>query len=121
MDILFEVRGGRFLDLSRALTTVSQIAQYLKPVTLLTLTRVSQGWRKSLLCNSAKHMYDWSSCYLTVCSDTFRWTAARRNMHPALPDCPPGMNEAEFAELLFGLGCDVCMFLMHDTSTHALN
>ncbi|KAF9484948.1 hypothetical protein BDN70DRAFT_871943 [Pholiota conissans] len=36
------------------------------------------------------------------------WKEVRHNVVPALPPCPPDLNELEFAELLFGKCCHYC-------------
>lgn len=43
------------------------------------------------------------------------WKAARANVEPeGLPDCPEGMSEVEYEELVFGSQCQVSDAAKHD-------
>lgn len=68
-----------------------QITSKLKPLDILQLSRVSKHFRKTFSSPNARSI----------------WLAVRRNI-PALPDCPPDLNEMQYASLLFERNCFVC-------------
>jgi hypothetical protein len=76
------------------LTSASdQIFSHLEPVDLLHLFRTNKAFHEVLSANNAV------------------WKAARAN-RGGVPDCMPGMSEAEWANLLFGRDdshCQVCL------------
>ncbi|RDB19805.1 hypothetical protein Hypma_012990 [Hypsizygus marmoreus] len=88
LDLLFEARdtaNGRWSEGF----TCSQIFGHLNPADILVLSRTSKDLRNVLMRKSA----------------AFVWKLARANV--GLPDCPPDLNEPQFAKLLFDSLCDV--------------
>ncbi|KDQ57924.1 hypothetical protein JAAARDRAFT_57740 [Jaapia argillacea MUCL 33604] len=68
-----------------------EITSKLHPVDILQLGRVSKHFRSIFMTRRAKHI----------------WVAARSNV-PALPDCPPDLDEPQYANLLFEHNCLAC-------------
>ena len=68
-----------------------QVTSKLEPLDILQLSRVSKHFRSLFMASTSRHI----------------WVAARRNI-PGLPDCPPDLNEAQYAYLLFEKVCFVC-------------
>ncbi|KIM88893.1 hypothetical protein PILCRDRAFT_813893 [Piloderma croceum F 1598] len=69
-----------------------EIFGHLRPLDILHLARTTKQFRSVLMHKSA----------ISV------WKAARANV-PGFPDCFPGMNEAQFANLAFDQHCHVCL------------
>ncbi|KDQ57882.1 hypothetical protein JAAARDRAFT_78398 [Jaapia argillacea MUCL 33604] len=68
-----------------------EITSKLCPVDILQLGRASKRFRSTFMSRSSKHV----------------WVAARRNV-PGLPDCPPDLDEPQYANLLFEHNCLAC-------------
>jgi hypothetical protein len=97
LDILFEVST---LPISCSCQPLEfhqlmyfQIFSHLDPIDLVTLTQTSKELR----------------AMLTSRSSTSVWKAARANIVPAMPDCPDDLSEPQYAVLMFGKGCHVCI------------
>ncbi|KAI0634988.1 hypothetical protein C8Q77DRAFT_1156348 [Trametes polyzona] len=69
-----------------------EITSHLEPIDVLQLARASKELRAMLL----------SPAY------QYAWIAARCNMEPPMPDCPPYMTETRYARLVFEPVCDAC-------------
>ncbi|KAG7452375.1 uncharacterized protein BT62DRAFT_990614 [Guyanagaster necrorhizus] len=74
------------------LDVVYEVFGHLDPLDLLQLSRTSKQLRHLLLQDSARSV----------------WKTARSNVD-GLPDIPPDLNEAQYAQLLFGTYCQSCL------------
>ncbi|KAK0500578.1 hypothetical protein EDD18DRAFT_1347989 [Armillaria luteobubalina] len=74
------------------LDVVYEVFGHLDPLDLLQLSRTSKQLRRLLLQDSARSV----------------WKTARSNVE-ALPDIPADLNEAQYAQLLFGTYCQSCL------------
>ncbi|KIJ27367.1 hypothetical protein M422DRAFT_271430 [Sphaerobolus stellatus SS14] len=69
-----------------------EVCQTLKPVDVLNLARTCKTLNKFLM---------------SRVSGGVVWRVARQNI-PNLPECPPDMSEAQYAQALFTFECQVC-------------
>ncbi|QRV72002.1 hypothetical protein RhiJN_00016 [Ceratobasidium sp. AG-Ba] len=69
----------------------TEIAAYLMPKDIITLSRSSRFFRKLLLSKSAIHI----------------WHGSMRNV-PGLPPCPPDMSEPHYLALIYAHNCSFC-------------
>ncbi|OBZ75138.1 hypothetical protein A0H81_04832 [Grifola frondosa] len=69
-----------------------EVASKLTPLDILHLSRVSKGFRAILISKTAQHI----------------WIAARRNIQPQFPDCPPNLSELQYISLIFEQHCQAC-------------
>ncbi|KAK0233702.1 hypothetical protein IW262DRAFT_102333 [Armillaria fumosa] len=74
------------------LDVVYEVFGHLDPLDLLQLSRTSKQLRRLLLQDSARSV----------------WKTARSNVE-GLPDIPADLNEAQYAQLLFGTYCQSCL------------
>ena len=88
LDILFEVNLIFFF--ATIISSTCQILGHLDPYDVLKLARTTKDFRSLLLDRSSSSI----------------WKAAFSNI-PDLPDCPPGMSEPAWADLVFSPRCSV--------------
>ena len=75
----------------------------MEPLELLHLARTSKDFRFLLMSRQSALL----------------WQGARQNIE-GLPDCPPFLSEPEFANLLFGTSCHVCLLVLEVEDVHSL-
>ncbi|KAG6871945.1 hypothetical protein C0995_014666 [Termitomyces sp. Mi166 len=83
-------RRGALKDIvEMPLDVLHEIFMYLTPIEVLSLSRLCKTLRRILMTKSAECI----------------WKQARLNLDD-FPDCPNDLNEAQFANLVFGAHCD---------------
>ncbi|KAJ3752289.1 hypothetical protein EV360DRAFT_88894 [Lentinula raphanica] len=89
---------GRFASLEGVMTSLPlelglfEVFARLDPRDLLSLSRTSKRLRYLLMRRSAEII----------------WRTARLNFEGGLPDLPPGLNELQYAHLIFDVYCHIC-------------
>lgn len=97
LDIFFEVSIPQIYMQNNIIFTQTlflQIASRLMPIDLLHLSMVSKEFRLTFASQRSRHI----------------WMAARKRV-VNLPDCPFDLNEPQYAALVFGRHCQVCLHL----------